>query len=81
VPPTARPVFALGLVTVVLTGILTVRYSRHFPKVSTPQSEADVIPGSAVGDLQMLEEVEKVAGDSDLLDDLAPGQQDLANQD
>jgi hypothetical protein len=63
---------ALGLATLVLGGILTIRNTRRSPEVSTERSEPKMVPGSAVGDLQMLEEVEKVSGDSDLLDELAP---------
>jgi hypothetical protein len=76
-----RPVLALGLATLVLGGILTVRYTRRSPEVSTERSELEMVPGSAVGDLQMLEEVEKVSGDSDLLDELAPEGLGAANQD
>jgi len=75
-----RPVLALGLATLVLGGTLTIRNTTRSPEVSTDQSEPEIVPGSAVGDLQMLEEVEKVSGDSDLLDEFAPEELGAANQ-
>jgi hypothetical protein len=68
----ARQVLAGGLATLAFIGILTVRYTTRSLKPATQQSESQIVPGSAVGDLQTLEEVDNVSGDSDLLDQLAP---------
>ena len=76
----ARQLLAGGLATLVFVGILTVRYRTRSLKPATQQSESEIVPGSAVGDLQTLEEVDSVSGDSDLLDQLVPEQQDVVNQ-
>jgi anti-sigma factor RsiW len=74
------PVLAIGLATLVLAGILTMRYTRGSPEVSSQQSELEMANGSALEDLQTLEEVESMSGDSDLLDELANEQQNASIQ-
>lgn len=77
-----RPALAAGLTTVVLIGSFAVRYTIH-SRVSPPTEESDLqaSPGSAVEDLQTLEEVDALSTDLDLLDDLAPSQEQTTNQD
>lgn len=75
------PVLATGLTLFLAGGILMVRYMTRSSVLSIQHSDVEILPGSAVGDLQMLEEVEKASGDSDrLLDELAPQEPGVTNQ-
>lgn len=78
--PFLRPALGMGLATLLFVGILGVRDAMRPRTLPLQESELQTMPGSAVGDLKMLEEVDSVSGDSDLLDDLAVDQQDAANQ-
>ena len=78
--PFLGPALAMGLATLLFVGILGVRYATRSRAVPAQESEFQTVPGSAVGDLKMLEEVDSVAGDADLLDDLAVDQRDTAHQ-
>lgn len=77
--PFLRPALTIGLATFLLVGILEVKYTTRPPSAPSQRAEAETLPGSAVGDLQMLEEVD-VFGDSELLDQLTPDQQQAASQ-
>lgn len=69
------PVFALGTAMLLFAGALVFRY-RTPSVVPQPPAVLEIVPGSAVGDLQVLGEIEDASGGSELLDELAP----LANQ-
>lgn len=79
-PLSPWPALAIVLATLVLAGILTMRYTIGSPAVPSQQSELEMAPGSALEDLQTLEEVENMSGDSDLLDQLANESQDASIQ-
>ena len=70
----------MGLATLLLVGVMAVRHTIRSPAAAPHNWEVEILPGSAVGDLQTLEEVEKMSGDSDLLDQLAPEDQHVADQ-
>jgi hypothetical protein len=44
------------------------------------ESDVSALPGSAVGDLQSLQEADELLADFDLLDELAPDQSHPSNQ-
>lgn len=75
-PLSPWPALAIVLATLVLAGILTMRHTIGSPEIFLQQSELEMASGSALEDLQILEEVENMSGDSDLLDQLASEQQD-----
>lgn len=78
-----QPVVAIGFATLLVAGTLVVQRTTHLP-VRTPVTyEWDVIaqPGSAVGDLQSLQEADELLTDFDLLDELAPVQSNSSRQD
>ena len=69
-----QPALAVGLAIVLLAGVLAVRNTTRSPVAAPGDSSLDTVPGSALGDLQALEELDSASHDSDLLDQLAPGQ-------
>jgi hypothetical protein len=78
-----QPVVAIGFATLLVAGALVVQRSTHPPVGARAPYEADVIalPGSAVGDLQSLQEADELLTDFDLLDELAPDHSDASSQD
>jgi hypothetical protein len=76
-----RPAWAIGLATILFIGLVAVRHTMHSHVSPPAESGLQASPGSAVEDLQTLEEVDTVSTDLDLLDDLAPSQEQTTNQD
>jgi hypothetical protein len=76
----SRPVLAMGLATLLFAIIVVTRSTTRLPlPVPTRESELEALPGTAVGDLEMLEEVDNLSKVSDLLDLLAPEQPDVTH--
>ena len=72
-----RPALAAGLAAIVATGAVVLRLEE--PKTHKTNQIAAVTsaePGTAVGDLQALDNNQDIYADSDLMDDLQPQQQD-----
>jgi anti-sigma factor RsiW len=73
-----RPALAASLAAVVAVGAVVLRLEQTKPR-NNPGPVATVAePGTAVGDLQALENNQDVYADSDLMDDLQPQQDDSA---
>ncbi|HKW17345.1 MAG TPA: hypothetical protein VJO35_07560 [Terriglobales bacterium] len=76
-----RPALAASLAAIVAVGAVVFRLEQN--KVvhnrGTVAAVAEPIPGTAVGDLQALDNNQDVYADSDLMDDLQPQQDDSAN--
>jgi predicted anti-sigma-YlaC factor YlaD len=72
-----RPALAASLAAVVAVGAVMFRLeenkARHNPG---PIASVSADPGTAVGDLQALDNNQDIYADSDLMDDLQPQQQD-----
>jgi hypothetical protein len=70
---------AFGVAIFFFAGALILQYRT--PSVVIPKSGiVDIVPGSAVGDLQMLGEIEDASDAFALLDELAPESQPVANR-
>jgi hypothetical protein len=65
-----------------MAGVLVVQRTTHRDIMASAPMESDVsaLPGSAVGDLQSLQEADELLADFDLLDELAPDQSHPSNQ-
>ena len=74
-----RPVLAASLVAVVVIGASVFRLEEKKFHPRTPTVAAVIEPGTAVGDLQALDQNHDVYADSDLLDDLQVQQDVHAN--
>lgn len=81
-PPLSRTVGALTLASLLMAGVLVVQRTTHRDIMASAPMESDVsaLPGSAVGDLQSLQEADELLADFDLLDELAPDQSHPSNQ-
>jgi predicted anti-sigma-YlaC factor YlaD len=74
-----RPALAASLAAIVAVGAVVLRLEQTKTR-NNPGPVATVAePGTAVGDLQALENNQDVYADSDLMDDLQPQQDDNAN--
>jgi hypothetical protein len=75
------PVISFSLAALLLVGAIAMRHRIYSPTTVSASREFDpnVHAGSAVGDLQSLEEADDLM-DFDLLDDFAPDQQFAASQ-
>jgi hypothetical protein len=71
------PVVAVSLAALLLVGAITLHQTKRSLVNPSAVQEfgAGTSPGSAVGDLQSLEEAEELFADFDLLDQLAPDHQ------
>jgi hypothetical protein len=71
------PVVAVSLAALFLVGALALQRTKGAPTPASVVEEYDsrALPGSAVGDLQSLEEAGELFADFDLLDQLAPDEQ------
>ena len=78
----SQPVVAVSFATLSLVGVVALQRTTRSPvSTSAPQeSELRALPGSAVGDLQSLEAADGLFADFDLLDQLAPDQQNASGQ-
>ncbi len=74
-----RPALAASLVAVVVIGAAVFRLEEKKFSHRTPTVAAIIEPGTAVGDLQALDQNHDVYADSDLLDDLQVQQDVHAN--
>ena len=64
---------------VLLTGVVILR-NRAPTVVPQESGMVEIVRGSAVGDLQMLGEIDDASGGSDLLDELATEKEDIAKR-
>jgi hypothetical protein len=76
------PVVAVSLAALLLVGAITMHQTKRslVAPSAIQKFGAGTSPGSAVGDLQSLEEAEKLFADFDLLDQLAPDHQNATSR-
>jgi hypothetical protein len=76
-----RPVAAITLATVLVTGVIVIERTRHLPiRAASGESGLGPLPGSAVSDLESLQDEDELLSDFDLLDELAPDQSNSSSQ-